>query len=191
MSSAVEICNEALLRVGAKTITSLDDNTTEAKVCKATYEAELQDLLDCYDWRFATVCIALAADVAEPVNPVYGYGYTLPSTVVRVLGADDGTGQYLIEWEREGDKVLCGIAGPLYLKVIQYIDDPAKFPPTFEGALSYCISSEIVMPLVNDKGLYQFLYQVADRKVKEAQNRDGGQGRAKQATANEITSARY
>jgi hypothetical protein len=71
------------------------------------------------------------------------------------------------------------------------MDDPAKFPPTFEDALSYCISSEIVMPLVNDKGLYQFLYQVADRKVKEAQNRDGGQGRSKQATANEITSARY
>jgi hypothetical protein len=188
MSSAVEICNEALGRIGAQPITSLDDASTEAKVCKVLYESELEELLDEHDWRFATTRLEVAADVAEPVYG-WGYSYTLPSTVIRVLEADDGTGN--LNWQREGNQVMCDNSGPIYLKVITKVTDPSRFPPTFEDALAYRISAEACMPLAQNQALYQFLYQVAERKTKEAQNRDGGQGRTLQATINDLTSARY
>ena len=85
MSSAVKICNEALLRVGAKTITSLDDDTTEAKVCKVVYKSERDELLDEYDWRFATICISLPTSKGsvKPTRPMRAHGVSFGQGGVR------------------------------------------------------------------------------------------------------------
>lgn len=190
MSSPVEICNEALRRVGAATITTLDDDSTEARCCKAVYTSELEGIVDEYDWRFATTRLELAADVEAPAWG-YAYAYTLPSTVIRVLSVDDGSLTFQLEWQREGDQVLCDHAGPIYLQVIQRIDDTARFPPTFEKALSYAIAAEICMPLTQNHALWRDLVGLADKAVKVAQNRDGGQGRSRAATTNTLQTARY
>lgn len=189
MASAVDICNDALGRVGANPITSLDDNSTEAKECKKKFPTCRDLLLEEFDWRFATQRFALAAEVDEPVYE-FGYAYTLPSQVMRVLAVTDGGG-VPIEWQTEGRSVLTGTAGPLYLKAIVRADDPSTWPALFREALSYRLSAEVCVPLAGDKGLFQFLDAKAEMLAKRAQNRDGGQGRSRQTTVNEITSARH
>jgi hypothetical protein len=178
VGSPVDICNDALRRVGAATITSLDDNTTEAKVCKGAYEDERDTLLDEHNWVFATTRFSLARDVAEP-DWGYSYAYTLPSTVIRVLSADDATLQGEMDWQREGGKILCDNAGPIHVRAIQRVEDATTFPPTFADALSYAIAAEICVPLTGNHSLYRDLLAVAEKKATEAANRDASQGRAR------------
>lgn len=190
MASSVDICNDALRQLGARPITSLDDDSTEAQVMKALYPLRRDELLEDFDWRFATVRLELAADVDEPVSD-WGYSYTLPSTVLRVLRCDDGSSEYAIDWEVEGRKIMAGISGPLYVVAIQRVEDTSIFPPGFRAALSAWIAADACTPLTENEAKTQRLLQVAAMKTKMAQNRDGGQGRTRVTTANDITSARY
>ena len=56
MTSVVDICNLALLRIGTRsTITSLSDGSTEANACALLYPVFLDQLFNSYDWKFARV----------------------------------------------------------------------------------------------------------------------------------------
>lgn len=189
MASVVDICNDAIGRVGGRGITSLEDEATEARECKKKFPIYRDMLLEEFDWRFATQRFELAANVDEPVYE-YGYSFTLPSQVMRVLNASDGS-DTAIEWQAEGRTILTGYEGPLYVKAIVRVDDPTVWPALFRDALSYRLAAEICVPLSGDKSLYQFLDAKAEMLVKRAQNRDGGQGRSRVTTMNDITGARY
>ena len=65
MATAVSICNQALSLVGANSIISLDDNTTEARLCKAIYEPVRDALLEEHAWTFAIKWI----DIPRLANP--------------------------------------------------------------------------------------------------------------------------
>ena len=54
MASQVEICNDALRMLAGRSITSIDDDSAEARVCKALYPLTRDEMLDEFDWRFAT-----------------------------------------------------------------------------------------------------------------------------------------
>ena len=52
--SKFDICNQALVLVGANTITSFTESTTESKVASQLYESTLENLLTRCRWRFST-----------------------------------------------------------------------------------------------------------------------------------------
>jgi len=49
------ICNKALMLIGEEPITSIDDNTLQAKVCKEHYYLSLRATLESGHWPFAIV----------------------------------------------------------------------------------------------------------------------------------------
>ena len=49
-----DICSRALTMVGANTISSFDDGTTESDVADQLYEDTLRSLLTQTRWRFST-----------------------------------------------------------------------------------------------------------------------------------------
>ena len=53
-NSKFDICNKALVLVGANTITSFNESTTESKVANNLYESTLENLLTRCRWRFAS-----------------------------------------------------------------------------------------------------------------------------------------
>ena len=189
MSSVVEICNAALAKIGSRRITSLEDESSEGRICKALYAITRDEMLEEFDWRFATARLELAADVDEPISD-WGYQYTLPTTVMRVLRVDDGSSDYTIDWEVEGRKVMAGIT-PIYVLAVQRVDDPTQFPSLFASALAFRLAAEICTPLTENEQKTQRLLQMAAVKVRIAQNRDGGQGRMRVSSMSTLTSARY
>ena len=52
--SKFDICNKAMVLVGANTITSFNQSTTESKVANNLYESTLENLLTRCRWRFAS-----------------------------------------------------------------------------------------------------------------------------------------
>ena len=88
--SDVSVCNEALLLLGDKTISSLSDTSTEGKICNAMYDSCRQDLLRKHPWNFAIERVSLAALGAAPEFR-YDYQYQAPSDCLRLLTVHDTT----------------------------------------------------------------------------------------------------
>jgi hypothetical protein len=81
-TTAVQICNTALLRVGHRQLISdLDEATTEAQACNALYAAKLDEVLAEAPWRWATARAALAA-LATVTRSTWAYVYALPTDCV-------------------------------------------------------------------------------------------------------------
>jgi len=78
MASEVSICNRALAMLGANTITSLQDGSTESNVCNAVYADARDAVLRSHPWS----CAIQRATLAQlSTKPVWGYdkAYSLPN----------------------------------------------------------------------------------------------------------------
>ena len=133
-TSDIQICNNALLRLGASTITSFDDGTTAANACNQVYEQVRDALLRMHTWNFALTRVALAADSAAP-SFEYSYQYTLPSDFIRVQEIYQQNGPYRIE----GQKLVTDMVAPLNLVYVSKITDPTQFDPLFVEVLTLLI----------------------------------------------------
>ena len=70
--SAVQICNNALIKLGANTITSLSDDTKPARLCNKIYTVLRDDLLRSHPWNFAIGRSSLAQLVDAPA---FGFSF--------------------------------------------------------------------------------------------------------------------
>ncbi|HAA91643.1 MAG TPA: hypothetical protein DCS82_01035 [Rhodospirillaceae bacterium] len=91
MASEVEICNAALSKIGISgnnRITSLSQNTKNAKACDERY-ATLRDLLlEQHTWNFATKRLQLAASSTAP-SYEFEYSFPLPPDWIRTIEVHD------------------------------------------------------------------------------------------------------
>jgi len=174
---AVSIVNLALGQLGAKRITSLDDASTEAQVMKDLFAPTRDDLMAAHWWTFAVTRISLAADVATPEFD-WSHQFTLPSTVLSVLRCDDGSLTYDLDWQREGDKVVANIAGPLYLQVLQRVEDPSMWSPGFCTVLAFQLAAMACTALTESGTKFDALTKLAQFHLRAALASDGRQGRA-------------
>ena len=70
VSTVVDLCNMALIRLGATRITSIDDDSKQALLCKQYYEQTRDEVLYDHEWNCAIVRASLA-QLAE--TPAFGY----------------------------------------------------------------------------------------------------------------------
>ena len=54
MSSQIEICNLALLKVGAQSILNINDDDRNAKLCRQFYQPTVDEVFRMHRWRCAT-----------------------------------------------------------------------------------------------------------------------------------------
>ena len=98
--SDTDICNAALVKLGANTITGLSTDTSEqAVMCQSVYRIARDALLRSHPWNFARVWITLSTLTALPVqllvkpDPhfqgeiIFTGAFQLPSDCIRVFRA--------------------------------------------------------------------------------------------------------
>ena len=104
MSSAVDICNIALRKLGASTIMSLDDESEEARLCKLLFPFVRDCELRKYFWSFAIKRVLLPASVEVPA---FGYTtkYNLPSDFLRLVPSEQFS-DYEDDYKIEGNALL-------------------------------------------------------------------------------------
>ncbi len=81
--TALSICSDALLLLGAKPISSFDEGTDEASVANRLYADIRDQSLVTYPWSFSFKKVKLARLITTPINE-YKYEYGL-------LGVDTHT----------------------------------------------------------------------------------------------------
>lgn len=77
-ASDVAICNIALGKLGAKTITSLTEDNKSARACNKYYTHVRDLVLRAHDWNCASVYVSLGSLADTPIADDWDYRYQLP-----------------------------------------------------------------------------------------------------------------
>lgn len=150
--TAVDCCNSALQRVGAASITSLSDNSPEARACSVAYDSNRRDELRKQPWCFAIKRAVLAPDAAAPAFD-FTYAFTLPTDCLRVLRPATPD----LDWKVEGNKILTNDSDVLYLRYVSEVTDPTQWDPSFYNVVAGALAIDICERLTQSNQKKQML----------------------------------
>jgi len=178
MASEVSICNRALALLGANTITSLSDGSTEANVCNAVYADARDAVLRAFPWS----CAIQRATLAQlSTAPVWGYdkAYSLPNDprCLAVLDLKESS-----KYRIEGRTLVCN-SDTATIRFVARITDPGQFDPAFVFALACRISAEVSYALTQNRSLSNDMWQLAEKSIVEASIYDGAEVGVEDITA--------
>jgi hypothetical protein len=142
MASKVDICNWALTDIGAQTIQSLESSDKSARRLAIIYPLKLQELLEDFDWSFATKVQALVLAESAPLSG-YAYAYQRPADCVRLSHFGDPDAD---RWEIIGDRIHTDKAQAV-ARFVYLITDTAKFPMKFARALAAALASDLAFSI--------------------------------------------
>lgn len=170
--TAITLCSKALVKLGAKSITSFNEETTESEVASQLYETILQDLLSSYPWRFALQQVSLGRLQTTPLTD-YQYAYQLPNNCLRILSAGQNTKSSGIKYRVVGTKLYANVPEV----VLTYIEKPdeSTFPPFFVKALIANLASEFCLPLTESTTRTDYMRKIAAEELTQARLVDAQQ----------------
>ena len=79
--TSISICNQALLLLGADSITSFSAATPSSQACSTVYNMVVNATTGLYAWSFTVAKVQLAQSTATPVSE-WTYQYILPSDML-------------------------------------------------------------------------------------------------------------
>lgn len=169
MASLVSIANLALTVLGADRITSLADNSENARRITAIYDACLEDVLRAHPWNFAIIRQQLSL---LSTTPVFGYQYEfqLPGDCLRVIEVSDGT-NLIEDFTIEGRKLLSS-KDSVSIKYIGNITDPNQYTSQFIFVFSSRLASEIAYAVTNNKSTAELALQTYMQRLQNAKETD-------------------
>ena len=175
-TTKVDICSTALVMIGANTITSFSDDSTEANVCNTVYEDILKSSLTRHRWRFATEQQQLSLLTATPTGR-YAYAYQLPTNPELLQLITLTVNDFVIPYERYGDKVYLDNYGSTSSVICDYVyrADESEFPPHFILALQYQLASLFAGSIARDSGMIKQFSDMAERQYLIAKNVDSAE----------------
>jgi len=188
LASEVDICNMALGWIGADRITSLDDDSTQANLCKLNYPRSRDAVLETRQWQFALRREELAPD---PVPPAYYWGqrFQVPTDVLRVISVDQpassGSDELIsgivhpeqIPWEIQGNYILCNFEVISVLEIVR-VTATASFSEGFAHALAARLAADLSIPITNSRTMQSDMWSLYQIKLDDAAATDGMQGRS-------------
>lgn len=178
MTDWTSIANMALLQLGARPITSLDENSNNARNIKSVYEAIRDEVLYSHPWKPAKTRAWLAADA---VAPIFGpaYAYTLPADpfCLRPWQVGDEDNWFREDdWHVEGRQILTDSAPPLRLIFVCRLLDPGQFAGLLATAMARRIAAEIAYRTTNSREKEAAAAQAYEEVLAKARSADAQQG---------------
>lgn len=163
--SSVELCSRALLKIGAATIASLEELTTEAQIAAHLYPITRDALLAAHPWNFAITYAELQAAAQSPLAD-YTYAYMLPADCMRVLSAGARARGSGLEYKICGRQLLTN-ADSATLTYVQRAPEE-NFPPFFVMALIAQLAAEFCIPLTDSTSRWEGLRHAAEAEFRRA-----------------------
>lgn len=119
--------------LGAAKITSLTENSANARKCNAVFLRRKRATLRAHPWNFAIRRVQIAADATPPA---FGRAnsFPLPSKCLRALPPDPGSNSPWRDWSIENNKIFTNDSAPLDLRYID--EDAALTDPLYDAYLA-------------------------------------------------------
>lgn len=155
-ASWTQICNRALGRLGAVTITDLSEGNKEAEYCGRFLPEAVEYVLGQWDFKFARRRQRLAPNVEKPVFG-WDYQFNYPMDCIRLIKVYGGyserpTESDYVPYEVENGKILCN-ADALKIIYIARPDDPNQMPQSVRKAISTHLAYLLATPLTSNEQL--------------------------------------
>ena len=132
--SQTRVANHALQKLGAQLITSMDEDTREARTVKACYSILRDRELRAHSWNFSIKRVALAPSATVPA---FGFAkaFPLPADCLRILPSARH-----VDWTIENingvSHILTNEGTVIYLRYVARITDEAAFDELFVDMLA-------------------------------------------------------
>ena len=154
MSSKVEICNLALTKLGAARITSLDDDSKQARALSSIFDPTRDAELALHPWSFAITRVSLPA---SSTAPAFGWdrAFPLPADCLHIVQVGDSFSFYDSDtagagFDVEGGAVLTDAVSPLLVRYVYRVTNSGLFPPLFVQALACRLALELAEELTQN-----------------------------------------
>lgn len=171
MTTAVSICSNALLMLGAQTINSFNDATAldRAKLCANLYPTVRNDLLRTHPWNCAVKRLVLSPDATPPA---FGYSqqFQLPTDCLRVLDVAEGGAQ--IDYRLEGRSIQANTT-VLQLRYVFRNEDENTWDETLVSLMTLAMAARLAYAVTQSASLEQVRIQEFQMALRTAKAVDG------------------
>ena len=170
MASVVQICNSALNQLGAASITSLTDNSKNARLCNERYATVRDAVFRSHPWNSLIKRQQLAQDTA---TPAYGFKFqfTLPSDCPRLLNLD----AYNSDHKVEGRKILCNESA-IKISFISQVTDPNEMDVLLRETISAGLAADIAYAITANLQVGKLMQEKYEYKLSLAKHTDASEG---------------
>jgi hypothetical protein len=168
ITTAITICNSALLKLGADKISALSGSGRASVTCNTLYAYLRDEVMGSHPWKFALFTALLAPTSDTPVNTDWEYSYDIPNDCLRPLGPIDDQ----ISWTVEGSKILCN-ESTLTFKYIYRNTDESSWDARFCEALAWRLAMELALSVVQSIPMKQEAEKSYDKYLASARAMNG------------------
>ena len=191
MASVVDICNSALNLLGASTISSITEDTKNARLCNQRYEPIRNRVMRSHNWNCLIKRVQLARNSTAQLIE-YTYAYALPSDNLRVLKVHNGTTDSVasdLDYKIEGNNIVTD-EGTVYVVYVAVDTDPTNYDAYLYEAISHQLAADLCYAITNNSTLANNYMARADERLREARFIDATENSLDTVEANEFTDAR-
>ncbi|WP_316895993.1 hypothetical protein [Ralstonia mannitolilytica] len=187
MPSAVSVCSNALLSLGAKPISSFDEPTEFARVCSNLYATTRDDVLRAHFWNCATKRVQLAPMVDKPAFD-YTAQFQLPDDWLRNIQVGSRDGQ--IDFLQEGQRILASVT-VLPLVYVFRNDQEATWTANLVKLMEQRMAAEIAYTVTKSTTERDSRFQIYTQALKVAKAIDGQDNPPEEFAEGQMIEARF
>jgi len=190
MASKVDLANEALLMLGANSITSFTDNDSNAVLANRFFEGERDAVLRSHRWNCSIVTTNLAALTTTPIIN-WLYKFTLPTDpyCLRVLDVRTVTGDIKLDHEIQGRELLTE-ESTVDITYIQRLEDTTLFDALLYQALVFRMAWKMAFPITRSHTVMSQMGTMYEAVVREARTIDSQEGTPETIESDALTDLR-
>lgn len=184
MSNRTEVINRALVKIGANTIASPDEDSEQARKAALVFSTLVQGELRRQAWSFAKKRATLAPLAVNPGAPDFGAGYNLPADCLRLITLNGNWIFSSIREQNAGAPASYAIEGRVLLSgvgqrtngttvaQITYVSDASAlvslWDSTFVEMIACRLANELTQTITKNLSLKQSLQSDYALALKEA-----------------------
>lgn len=157
-ATLLHVYNSALAPLGARVLTSVDEDCHTGELCRALWPFARNAILIRHEWGCAIKRAELMR-LAETPAYEYSYYYQLPADCLRVLNTSDEY-PYMVE----GDRLLSDEA-ECKIRYIAQIENTGAFDPWLLDAMVARLSFELSYAMMANASMTQKLEETAAQKL--------------------------
>ncbi len=176
MASKVDLANEALLLLGANTITSFTDNDSNAVLVNRFFPSERDAVLRSHRWNCAITTANIASLATTPIID-WEYKFTLPTDpyCLRVLDVRTVTGDIKLDHEIQGRELFTE-ESTVDITYIKRLDDTTQFDALLYQALVFRMAWKLAFPIMRSHTVMGQMGTMYEAVVREARTIDSQEG---------------
>jgi hypothetical protein len=168
-ATQVSICSNALLMLGAQTISAIDENTDRARIASNLYDSTRDSLLRSHPWNCAVRRVVLAPDTTAPVTD-YDAQFTMPADCLRILQVgEDG---YEVDYKSESGKILCS-GTSLALRYIWKNTTESTWDVMLVEAMELSMAAKMAYPITMSASMADLMARKLEMFMKRCRAVDG------------------